>query len=116
MAEFSRHGKSQHWRSLRNKVQTIVRRAKFWHFRNFIQNLRSAHPRNWWSSINRQLGRSQVKSNRTIIDGVSEEDVAETLNQHFSEAWCLNRPPGIFESYAAHQELIRPSTIELQQT
>ncbi|KAI8484236.1 Neurexophilin [Branchiostoma belcheri] len=28
----------------------------------------------------------------------------------------LNRPPGIFESYAAHQELIRPSTIELQQT
>ncbi|KAI8519219.1 hypothetical protein Bbelb_024760 [Branchiostoma belcheri] len=86
MAEFSRHGKSQHWRSLRNKVQAIELYSK----------LRSAHPQNWWSSINRQLGRSQVKSNRTTIDGVSEEDVAETLNQHFVEAWCVGQSLNLF--------------------
>ncbi|CAH1270941.1 ASTN2 [Branchiostoma lanceolatum] len=87
-AEFKRHGKSDRWKRLRNRTQTIINQAKFWYYRNFIQHLKQENPRKWWSFVNRELGRSQERSNRTTIENVPDQDVAETLNQHFSEAWC----------------------------
>ncbi|KAI8493284.1 hypothetical protein Bbelb_292880 [Branchiostoma belcheri] len=71
-----------------NKTQTIIKQAKFWYYRNFIQHLKQENPRKWWSFVNRELGRSQERSNRTSFENVPDHDVAEALNQHFSEMWC----------------------------
>ncbi|KAI8482033.1 hypothetical protein Bbelb_402090 [Branchiostoma belcheri] len=87
-AEFRRHGKTDRWKRLRNKTQTIIKQAKFWYYRNFIQHLKQENPRKWWSFVNRELGRSQERSNRTSFENVPDHDVAEALNQHFSEMWC----------------------------
>ncbi|KAI8484099.1 hypothetical protein Bbelb_382170 [Branchiostoma belcheri] len=87
-AEFKRHGKSVKWKRLRNQAQTIIRQAKHWYYRNFIQYLKQENPRKWWSFVNRELGRSQERARRITIEGKPDREVAEDLNQHFSEAWC----------------------------
>ncbi|CAH1265397.1 Hypp3176 [Branchiostoma lanceolatum] len=94
-AEFLRHGKSPLWKQLRNKVKTVVQQAKNWHYRNCIQDLKQENPRKWWSCINRELGRSQEKPKRSVADGTPEQ-VAETISQHFSEAWCQGAPLHMF--------------------
>ncbi|XP_035664579.1 uncharacterized protein LOC118408068 [Branchiostoma floridae] len=86
--EFKRHGKSARWKSLRNNVQTSIRHAKNWHYRNFIQTLKQEDPRKWWGAVNRELGRAQERSNSTTIEDVPDHEVAEVLNQYFSSAWC----------------------------
>ncbi|KAI8502636.1 hypothetical protein Bbelb_193380 [Branchiostoma belcheri] len=84
-AEFRHHGKTDRWKRLRNKTQTIIKQAKFWYYRNFIQHPKQENPRKWWSFVNRELGRSQERSNRTSFENVPDHDVAEALNQHFSD-------------------------------
>ncbi|CAH1247347.1 NPC1 [Branchiostoma lanceolatum] len=86
--EFKRHGKSARWKTFRNKVQTSIRHAKNWHYRNFIQTLKQENPRKWWGSVNRELGRAQERSNSTTIEDVPDHEVAEVLNQYFASAWC----------------------------
>ncbi|XP_066263238.1 uncharacterized protein [Branchiostoma lanceolatum] len=86
--EFKRHGKSARWKTFRNKVQTSIRHAKYWHYRNFIQTLKQENPRKWWGSVNRELGRAQERSNSTTIEDVPDHEVAEVLNQYFASAWC----------------------------
>ncbi|XP_035668168.1 uncharacterized protein LOC118410520 [Branchiostoma floridae] len=93
--EFQRHGKSPLWKQLRNKVKTVVQQAKNFHYRNCIQQLKQENPRKWWSCINRELGRSQ-KSGRSALDGIPAGQAAETISQHFSEAWCQSVPLYMF--------------------
>ncbi|XP_035657398.1 uncharacterized protein LOC118403068 [Branchiostoma floridae] len=90
--EFQRHGKTQMWRSLRNKVNTAIRQAKNWHYRHCIQQLRGEAPRKWWESINRELGRSGSSGRVTITDELS----AESISQYFAKAGCESESLYIF--------------------
>ncbi|XP_078603982.1 uncharacterized protein LOC144877809 [Branchiostoma floridae x Branchiostoma japonicum] len=90
--EFLRHGKSPEWKRLRNKVNTTVRQAKNWHYRNCVQQLRGEAPRKWWESINRELGRSRDNGRSAITDELS----ADRISQYFSEAWCQSQSLYIF--------------------
>ncbi|KAI8494026.1 hypothetical protein Bbelb_283730 [Branchiostoma belcheri] len=94
--EFQRHGKSPKWKQLRNKVKTVIQQAKGWHYRNCIQQLKQENPRRWWSCINRELGRSQKSRLPASMDGTPPGQVAETISQHFSEAWCQGEPLYMF--------------------
>ncbi|KAI8514499.1 hypothetical protein Bbelb_070900 [Branchiostoma belcheri] len=50
----------------------------------------------WWSCINRELGRSQKSRLPASLDGTPPGQVAETISQHFSEAWCQGAPLCMF--------------------
>ncbi|KAI8513649.1 hypothetical protein Bbelb_079730 [Branchiostoma belcheri] len=95
-AEFQRHGKSPTWRRLRNKVKTVVRQAKNWHYRNCIQQLRQENPSKWWACINKELGRTRERSGPITTGGPSAVEVAESTNTHFSKSWCQGQPLSLF--------------------
>ncbi|KAI8518803.1 hypothetical protein Bbelb_020600 [Branchiostoma belcheri] len=84
--------RSQRWRSLRNKVNTVVRQAKNWHYRHCIEQLRGEAPRKWWECINRELGRSRDSGRVAVTDELS----AESISQHFAKAWCQSESLHIF--------------------
>ncbi|XP_035699606.1 uncharacterized protein LOC118432183 [Branchiostoma floridae] len=54
------------------------------------------NPRQWWSFVNRELGRSQERAKSITIEGKAEHEVAEALNQHFSTAWCPGQDLYVF--------------------
>ncbi|KAI8487990.1 carbohydrate binding [Branchiostoma belcheri] len=71
--------KTQRWRSLRNKVNTMVRQAENWHYRPCIKQLRGEAPRKWWECINRELGRSRDSGRVAVTDELSAESIKGTV-------------------------------------
>ncbi|XP_078663226.1 uncharacterized protein LOC144906632 [Branchiostoma floridae x Branchiostoma belcheri] len=94
--EFQRHGKSPTWRRLRNKVKTVIRQAKNWHYRNCIQQLRQENPRKWWACINKELGRTCERPRPNTTGTQSAAEVAENTNTHFSKSWCQGEQLSFF--------------------
>ncbi|KAI8484846.1 hypothetical protein Bbelb_374430 [Branchiostoma belcheri] len=94
--EFQRHGKSPTWRRLRNKVKTVIRQAKNWHYRNCIQQLRQENPRKWWACINKELGRTCERPRPNTTGTQSAAEVAENTNTHFSKSWCQGEQLSLF--------------------
>lgn len=68
-------------------MQRLVRVAKKRHYKRKVEKLKKQNPKQWWDYINKELGRKKTTQPRIQIDGVTEEMVAETLNQHFVRVW-----------------------------
>ncbi|KAI8484513.1 hypothetical protein Bbelb_377840 [Branchiostoma belcheri] len=94
--EFQRHGKSPTWKRLRNKVKTVIRQAKNWHYCNCIQQLRHENPRKWWACINKELGRTCERPRPNATGTQSAAEVAENTNTHFSKSWCQGEQLSLF--------------------
>ncbi len=82
-----KHGSGYHWRlyqTLRNKVNTEIRKNKSYYFREKIAECNINDPKNTWKLLNSLMGRNN-KSN--LIKGIKIDDKTITENDHISEAF-----------------------------
>ena len=82
-----KHGSGYHWRlyqTLRNKVNTEIRKNKSYHFREKIAECNINDPKNTWKLLNSLMGRNN-KSN--LIKEIKIDDKTITENDHISEAF-----------------------------
>ena len=80
------------WREIRNSVQRLIRKAKTRFYKNEMQNLKKKNPREWWSFINKGLGRAKSPEAKIRIQGVEENKAAEALNNFFAKSWIEATP------------------------
>ena len=82
-----KHGSGYHWRlyqTLRNKVNTEIRKNKSYYFREKIAECNINDPKNTWKLLNSLMGRNN-KSN--LIKEIKIDDKTITENDHISEAF-----------------------------
>ncbi|KAI8499835.1 hypothetical protein Bbelb_221520 [Branchiostoma belcheri] len=102
---FLKYGKTDRWKKLRNHIKRLIRKQRKKHYDRCIATLKKTNPRDWWRFVNNQLGRTQKSNRKTTWTGVSDNQVADVLNDHFAEAWSDSSTYNLFPLLVGADEL-----------
>ena len=61
-----------------------------------MQNLKKKNPKEWWDFINKGLGRAKSPDMKIKIEGIEENEAAESLNNFFAKSWTKTTPYCVF--------------------
>ena len=89
-------GKVGKWREIRNSVHRLIDKEKARYHENEMQNLKKKNPKEWWDFINKGLGRAKSPDMKIKIEGIEENEAAESLNNFFAKSWTKTTPYCVF--------------------
>ena len=82
--EFDKNGKTEKWKSLKNKCRILIQKAKTDFATSFISNLKDKDPKTWMSSM-KKLGKANHEKDHDTWHFVDEDKSDQVLTDEIAE-------------------------------